>query len=55
VKEALSDKLLPLAGTKNVTSEAYAKLTNEQQQIVAANINLKTKKVYNQPVLCNCK
>jgi hypothetical protein len=45
-KDALSDQLLPLAGSNNVTSEAYAKLTNEQQESVAANINLKTKKVY---------
>jgi hypothetical protein len=53
-KDALSDQLLPLTGSKNVTSEAYAKLTIEQQDIVAANIDLKTKKVYFKPVLCNC-
>ncbi len=49
VKTKKNDKLsghrLPQPGDKNVASEAFGKLTVEEQQTCAANIDRKTKKV----------
>jgi hypothetical protein len=41
----LSGMVLPVAGEKTVAAEAFGKLNPEQQELVATNINKKTKKV----------
>ena len=43
--KALSGLVLPVAGEKTVAAEAFGKLNPEQQKLVAANVNKKTKKV----------
>jgi hypothetical protein len=44
-KDKLSGHLLPQPGDNNIASEAFGKLTVEEQQICAANIDRNTKKV----------
>jgi hypothetical protein len=44
-QKPMSGLVLPVAGDKTVAAEAFGKLNPEQQELVASNINKKTKKV----------